>query len=239
MRVLITGSSGHFGEALARELTSLGVDHPRIDLVPRRRSPIESDPSPDSAAEAVKDIDFIVHAATLHKPHVATHSKTELRTPTSPGRSTRGGAEQPAMEASFSRARQARSATRSPPSPVSRCPNDEEVRPVLKNILPGQYIGRGSLPTVPPRPPIALLDFENVSLLPRRGRQPGVERCFRGHQHQGGGTPLPPVAEDVVPPICWRWKGPGKSGLASSSSARPRPFRPEHLRLRTRMRPPF
>ncbi|QEN90973.1 NAD(P)-dependent oxidoreductase [Labrys sp. KNU-23] len=74
MTILVTGSAGHLGEALIRTLRAEG--RPAIGL------DIKASPFTD-AVGSIGDRDFvqrhlqgvhtILHAATLHKPHVATH----------------------------------------------------------------------------------------------------------------------------------------------------------------------
>jgi UDP-glucose 4-epimerase len=75
MRILVTGSSGHLGEALRRVLPdSLGLDileSPYTDVV-------GSVADRAVVRRAVEGVDAIVHAATLHKPHVGSHSRQEF-----------------------------------------------------------------------------------------------------------------------------------------------------------------
>ena len=75
MAVLVTGSAGHLGEALLRTLRRKGMPAVGLDL---KSSPFTDRVGSifDSAfvSEAMEGISAIVHAATLHKPHVATHS---------------------------------------------------------------------------------------------------------------------------------------------------------------------
>ena len=74
--VLVTGSAGHLGEALMRVLPRYGYAVRGVDITP---SPFTQEVG--SIAErafvrrAIDGATAIVHAATLHKPHVATHSR--------------------------------------------------------------------------------------------------------------------------------------------------------------------
>jgi UDP-glucose 4-epimerase len=76
MRALVTGSSGHLGEALVRSLTSHGGEVVGLDLL---RSPqtsaVGSVVDRELVQRLTRDVDAVVHAATLHKPHVGTHDR--------------------------------------------------------------------------------------------------------------------------------------------------------------------
>ncbi|MDA0369255.1 MAG: NAD(P)-dependent oxidoreductase [Proteobacteria bacterium] len=75
MTILVTGSAGHLGEALMRTLQ--GSDSPArgIDLKP---SPFTHATGSIADRNFVKtqmnDVRAVIHTATLHKPHVATHA---------------------------------------------------------------------------------------------------------------------------------------------------------------------
>ena len=75
MRILVTGSSGHLGEALRRVLDdSLG-----LDILPSPYTDIVGSVADRAVVRrAVEGVDAIVHAATLHKPHVGSHSRQEF-----------------------------------------------------------------------------------------------------------------------------------------------------------------
>src|SRR3954467_6047243 len=75
MRILVTGSSGHLGEALRRVLDdSLG-----LDILPSPYTDIVGSVADRAVVRrAVQGVDAIVHAATLHKPHVGSHSRQEF-----------------------------------------------------------------------------------------------------------------------------------------------------------------
>jgi UDP-glucose 4-epimerase len=76
VRVLVTGSSGHLGEALVRMLRSGGHDVVSIDVLPSTfTTHLGSIIDRDFVRRCVVGVDRIFHAATLHKPHVATHSR--------------------------------------------------------------------------------------------------------------------------------------------------------------------
>jgi UDP-glucose 4-epimerase len=75
-RVLVTGSSGHLGEALVRVLRAGGHDVIGLDV---RQSPpttvVGSVADRAVVRESLVGVDAVLHTATLHKPHVGTHGK--------------------------------------------------------------------------------------------------------------------------------------------------------------------
>jgi len=78
-RVLVTGSSGHLGEALVRSLPASGYEPIGLDLLP---SPftvhVGSITDRALVRRALAGVRFVLHAATLHKPHVATHGRQQF-----------------------------------------------------------------------------------------------------------------------------------------------------------------
>jgi UDP-glucose 4-epimerase len=76
MRVLVTGSAGHLGEALVRTLGAAGHDAVGLDVL---ASPftgeVGSIADPDTVKRCMAGVDAVLHTATLHKPHVDTHSQ--------------------------------------------------------------------------------------------------------------------------------------------------------------------
>lgn len=79
--VLVTGSSGHLGTALMLSLPSLGFKPFGIDILPSATTNrIGSITSMNFISSILCDshIRHIIHAATLHKPHVETHAKQEF-----------------------------------------------------------------------------------------------------------------------------------------------------------------
>ncbi len=76
MKILVTGSSGHLGEALMRTLPSLGHEPLGIDVLPSPFTSVVGSITDRALVEAaVAGIDVVLHVATLHKPHVATHAR--------------------------------------------------------------------------------------------------------------------------------------------------------------------
>jgi UDP-glucose 4-epimerase len=76
MTVLVTGSSGHLGEALMRTLRADGRAALGLDLVPGPfTNEIGSIADRVLVARSMRGVDAVLHTATLHKPHVATHAR--------------------------------------------------------------------------------------------------------------------------------------------------------------------
>jgi UDP-glucose 4-epimerase len=73
---LVTGSAGHLGEALMRTLHNHGVPARGVDIVASPFTDVVASIADRDAVEAaMRDVDVVLHAATLHKPHVATHAR--------------------------------------------------------------------------------------------------------------------------------------------------------------------
>lgn len=79
MRILVTGSAGHLGEALQRTLRASAHETIGIDLL--------ETPFTDATGSIVdrelvracmRGVDCVLHTATLHKPHVATHARQDF-----------------------------------------------------------------------------------------------------------------------------------------------------------------
>ncbi|MFO1142659.1 MAG: NAD(P)-dependent oxidoreductase [Amaricoccus sp.] len=74
--LLVTGSAGHLGEGLMRTLRAAGRPVLGIDLKPSPFTDrVGSILDPGFVAGALDGVRAVIHAATLHKPHVATHAQ--------------------------------------------------------------------------------------------------------------------------------------------------------------------
>jgi nucleoside-diphosphate-sugar epimerase len=76
MTVLVTGSSGHLGEALMRALGEAGREAVGLDITAGPfTDEVGSIADRAGVARCLNGARAVFHAATLHKPHVATHSR--------------------------------------------------------------------------------------------------------------------------------------------------------------------
>lgn len=76
MKILVTGSAGHLGHALVHSLRERGHDPLGIDIVASPTTHrVGSIADRDFVREAMQDVEAVLHAATLHKPHIATHPR--------------------------------------------------------------------------------------------------------------------------------------------------------------------
>jgi UDP-glucose 4-epimerase len=76
MTVLVTGSSGHLGEALMRTLRASGRAAVGLDVIPGPfTDEVASIANRAPVSRAMKGVEAVLHVATLHKPHVATHAR--------------------------------------------------------------------------------------------------------------------------------------------------------------------
>jgi nucleoside-diphosphate-sugar epimerase len=76
MRILVTGSAGHLGEALVRVLGADGHDVTGLDVLPSPSTSVVGSIVDRACVRRCLDgADAVVHAATLHKPHVGSHDR--------------------------------------------------------------------------------------------------------------------------------------------------------------------
>ena len=176
MRILVTGSSGHLGEALVRVLGADGLEVVGLDVLP----------SPCTAiVGSVADRAVVRRAIAGRRRGGARGDAAQAarRLPPPPGlrrherhrhaQPARGGGRRRASAGSSSRARRAtfgRALT--PPAGAPAAWITEDVAPVpQQHLRRHQGRGRGPVRARPPRPRAAVRRAADVALLPR-GRRP-------------------------------------------------------------------
>jgi UDP-glucose 4-epimerase len=79
MKILVTGSAGHLGEALMRTLRSSEDRATGLDI---QESPftdcVGSIADRGFVRSCLRGVDAVVHTATLHKPHLRTHTRQQF-----------------------------------------------------------------------------------------------------------------------------------------------------------------
>jgi nucleoside-diphosphate-sugar epimerase len=79
MKVLVTGSAGHLGEALVRTLKDLKHEVVGLDILDSAfNTHVGSIADRACVKRCMKGVQAVLHAATLHKPHVATHGRQDF-----------------------------------------------------------------------------------------------------------------------------------------------------------------
>jgi UDP-glucose 4-epimerase len=79
VKILVTGSAGHLGEALVRSLRDEGSEVVGLDLLDSPfTSVVGSIADRDLVRRCLDGVDAVLHAATLHKPHVGSHSRRQF-----------------------------------------------------------------------------------------------------------------------------------------------------------------
>ena len=79
MRILVTGSAGHLGEALVRVLSGQEHEVTGLDVLKSPTTTIVGSIADRTVVrQATAGVDAVVHAATLHKPHVGSHGRAEF-----------------------------------------------------------------------------------------------------------------------------------------------------------------
>ena len=189
MTVLVTGSSGHLGEALMRTLRASGRAAIGLDAIPGAfTDEVASIADRACVARVMEGVDTVLHAATLHKPHVATHAReafvdTNVR-----------GTLILIEEAARVRVRAfVMTSTTSafgdalkPPPESPAAWIDERVTPAPKNIYGATKTAAEDLCQLFHRNEALAVDrAQNLALLPRGGRRSGDARGLRRPERQG------------------------------------------------------
>src|SRR5262245_8205286 len=78
MKILVTGSAGHLGEALVRTLGGSAHEVVGLDVQPSPYTTIlGSIVDATVVMRAMRGVEVVLHTAALHKPHVVTHRRRE------------------------------------------------------------------------------------------------------------------------------------------------------------------
>ena len=79
MRVLVTGSAGHLGEAMVRTLKDLKHEVVGLDILDSPfTTQVGSITDRSCVRRCMTGVQVVFQAATLHKPHVVTHSRQDF-----------------------------------------------------------------------------------------------------------------------------------------------------------------
>jgi nucleoside-diphosphate-sugar epimerase len=79
MKVLVTGSSGHLGEALMRTMANGPHEAVGVDILPSPFTNVVGSIGDRTVVHrCMQGVGAVLHTATLHKPHVATHCRQDF-----------------------------------------------------------------------------------------------------------------------------------------------------------------
>ena len=79
MKVLVTGSAGHLGEALVRTLRRQNYEVIGTDLMASHFTDVIGTITDRAhVRQCLSGVDTILHTATLHKPHIVTHRRQDF-----------------------------------------------------------------------------------------------------------------------------------------------------------------
>ncbi|MBX3015757.1 MAG: NAD(P)-dependent oxidoreductase [Caldilineaceae bacterium] len=79
MKIVVTGSAGHLGEALVRTLQTTNHTVIAMDMLPSAfTTQVGSIIDRAYVKRCLAGADAVLHTATLHKPHVGTHSRQQF-----------------------------------------------------------------------------------------------------------------------------------------------------------------
>lgn len=148
MTILVTGSAGHLGEALMRMLRREGRAAMGLDIKPSAFTDhVGSITVREFVRECMTGVRAVIHAATLHKPHIATHSQQAFVDTNVTG--TRTLLEEAAAAGVgafvFTSTTSAFGAALTPPADAPAAWITEQVAPITKNIYGGTKVAAEQL----------------------------------------------------------------------------------------------
>lgn len=137
MNILVTGSAGHLGDALVRTLRAQGHAVTGLDIVAAPSTDVVGSITNRAlVARCLRGVNGVLHTATLHKPHVHTHSRQDFVDVNVSGTLTLLEEAAAAGVAAFvcTSTTSAFGSALSPPPPAPAAWITEDVLPVPKNI---------------------------------------------------------------------------------------------------------
>lgn len=79
MAILVTGSAGHLGEALMRILRRSGEEATGLDIKPSPFTDVVGSIEDRALVrDRMRGVGIVLHTASLHKPHIATHARQQF-----------------------------------------------------------------------------------------------------------------------------------------------------------------
>jgi nucleoside-diphosphate-sugar epimerase len=169
MKALVTGSSGHLGEAMVRALRQRGEEVVGLDVLESPFTTIVGSVADRSCVRrSMRGVQVVFHAATLHKPHVSTHTRQEFIDTNITG--TLNLLEE-AVDAGvksfiYTSTTSVFGDALIPPDDAPAAWISEDVTPVPKNIYGVTKAAAGrSLPVVSPQPEAAVPSAPHLALL--------------------------------------------------------------------------
>ncbi len=78
VRILVTGSAGHLGDGLRRRFGELGHAIVGLDVLDAPDTVVGSIVERACVRRCMQGVDAVIHAATLHKPHIDSYSRQDF-----------------------------------------------------------------------------------------------------------------------------------------------------------------
>jgi nucleoside-diphosphate-sugar epimerase len=193
MRVLVTGSSGHLGEALVRTLRDLGHEVVGLDILPTPFTTLVGSITDRAlVAKGMRYTQVVFHTATLHRPHISSHPRQHFVDTNITGTlNLLEEATAAAIESFvFTSTTSVFGNALVPPAEAPAAWITEEVRPIPRNIWCHQVGRRGPLRVVSQERKHFMHRAKNIAILSRGRLRRGSQRCLFERQHEGERIPV-------------------------------------------------
>lgn len=230
MTILVTGSAGHLGEALKRTLRAESRWVRGIDIKPSAFTDMVGSISDRAfVRQAMSGISHVIHAATLHKPHVATHGNYDFLDTNIAGTLNLLEEAVAAGVASFvfTSTTSTFGAALTPAAGEPAAWVTEDVLPVAKNIYGVTKLAAEGLCELFARKsglPVVIL--RTSRFFPENDDNPDIRNGYSAENAQPTSFfTAASISATWSAPICWRSKRRRQSALAATSSPPRRRFR--------------